>query len=215
MLLRGEREQVVHYCRKLHASGLTPGTSGNISIFNPLEGMIAISPSSMDYDLLVPEDVVVLDLAANTVEGRRRPSTEYDMHLACYREREDIGAVVHTHSPQATTLAVLGWDLPAVHYMIGYGGTAEIRCAPYHLFGTPELAAAALNYLGKGYACLLRNHGVLASGPDIGHAWALAEQLEFCAGLYLRARSLGEPYILDDSQMAEVIGQFTAYVPQQ
>jgi len=215
MRLQSEREQVVRYCRKLSDSKLSPGTSGNISVFNAQARLMAISPSSMEYSLLTADDVVLMDLAANVVEGKRRPSTEYDMHLACYREREDIGAVVHTHSPQATTLAVLGWDLPAVHYMIGYGGTSVIRCAPYHLFGTPELAAAAVSFMGEGYACLLGNHGALAGGPDIGHAWALAEQLEFCAGLYLRARALGEPHVLDDRQMAEVIGQFTAYVAQK
>lgn len=215
MRLQTEREQVVRYCRKLADSELSPGTSGNISVFNARQGLMAISPSSMEYSLLTADDVVLMDLAANIVDGERRPSTEFDMHLACYRARGDIGAVVHTHSPQATTLAVLGWDLPAVHYMIGYGGTAVIRCAPYHLFGTPELATAAMSAMGKGYACLLRNHGTLAAGPDIGHAWALAEQIEFCAGLYLRARALGEPHVLDDGQMDEVIAAFSAYTVQK
>lgn len=215
MHMRSEREQVVEYCRKLDASGLGPGTSGNISVFNTEERMMAISPSSMDYQLLTAEDIVLMDLSARVVAGARRPSTEFEMHLACYREREDFGAVVHTHSPQATTLAVLGWDLPAVHYMIGYSGAASIRCAPYRLFGTPELAAEALSYLGSGYACLLGNHGTLAGGPNIGHAWALTEQIEFCAGLYLRSKALGQPDILDDQQMADVIQKFSSYSVQK
>lgn len=215
MRMRNEREQVVEYCRKLDASGLSPGTSGNISVFNADECLMAISPSSMDYQLLTADDIVLMDLSARVVAGKRHPSTEFEMHLGCYRKRKDFGAVVHTHSPQATTLAVLGWDLPAVHYMLGYCGDALIRCAPYRLFGTPELAEEALSYLGSGYACLLQNHGTLAGGANIGHAWALTEQMEFCAGLYLRSKALGEPNILSDQQMADVIEKLSAYSVQQ
>ena len=210
MQMRYEREQVVEYCRKLHDSGLSAGTTGNISIFRADEGLMAISPGSMGYQQLTADDIVIMDLAAKVVAGKRRPSSESGMHLGCYRARKDIRALVHTHSPQATTLAVLGWDLPAVHYMIGYSGGALVRCAPYRLFGSPELAEEAVSYLGGGYACLLQNHGVLAGGPDIGHAWALTEQIEFCAGLYLRAKALGEPRVLSDRQMSEVIGAFSS-----
>lgn len=215
MQMRYEREQVVEYCRKLHASGLSAGTTGNISIFSADEGLMAISPGSMNYQRLTAEDIVIMDLSAKVVAGNRRPSSESEMHLGCYRRRKDIGALVHTHPPQATTLAVLGWDLPAVHYMIGLSGGAQIRCAPYRLFGTPELAEEAVSYLGAGYACLLQNHGVLAGGPDIGHAWALTEQIEFCAGLYLRAKALGQPHILSDRQMSEVLAAFSSYSVQQ
>ena len=212
--LEKERGDVVRYCRQMGAAGLAPGTSGNISIFNRPAGLMAISPSAMRYEDMTPGDVVVMDLDGKVVDGARRPSTEFAMHLACYRQRVDINAVVHTHSPAATTMAVLGWDLPAVHYVIAFSGSARIRCAPYHLFGTPELAQAALEHLGDGYACLLENHGALATGPHIGHAFALAEQLEFCAALYLRARALGAPKILSDAQIADVIGHFAHYQAQ-
>jgi L-fuculose-phosphate aldolase len=214
MQLETERGDVVRYCRQMGATGLTPGTSGNISIFNRAAGLMAISPSAMRYDELTPADVVVMDLDARAVEGARRPSTEFGMHLACYRRRGDINAVVHTHSPAATTMAALGWELPAVHYVIAFSGGARVRCAPYHLFGTPALAQAAVEHLGDGYACLLESHGALATGPHIGHAFALAEQLEFCAALYLRARSVGTPKVLSDGQIAEVIGSFSRYQAQ-
>jgi L-fuculose-phosphate aldolase len=214
MQLETERGDVVRYCQRMGATGLTPGTSGNISIFNRAAGLMAISPSAMRYEEMTPGDVVVMDLDGRTVEGARRPSTESGMHLICYRQRGDINAVVHTHSPAATTMAALGWDLPAVHYVIAFSGAAQVRCAPYHLFGTPALAQAALEHLGGGYACLLESHGALATGPHIGHAFALAEQLEFCAAVYLRARSLGTPKILSDDQIAEVIGHFANYQAQ-
>jgi L-fuculose-phosphate aldolase len=214
MRLQKERGQVVFYCRKIKTSGLTAGTSGNISIFNPDSGLFAISPSSMDYDKITPEDVVILDLDGRIADGRRRPSTESDLHLACYKHRKDIAAVVHTHSPKATTLAVLGWDLPAVHYMVALGGDSAIPCAPYHLFGTSELAQAAVQYLEGRYACLLANHGVLSAGPDIGHAYTLAEQIEFCADVYLRAKAAGTPNILSDRQIADVMSKLGSYTKQ-
>ena len=127
MLLQEERQNVVEYCRKLDAGGLTTGTGGNISIFNAKEGLMAISPSSLDYGEMTAEDVVVMDLDANVIDSDLRPSSEFGMHLTCYKIRQDIKAVVHTHSPKATTLAVMGWDLPAVHYMIALSGGATIR----------------------------------------------------------------------------------------
>lgn len=215
MQMEIERTEVVRYCKKLAAGGLTTGTSGNISIFNTDTQLMAISPSAMDYAKMTPEDVVILDLDANIVDGRRRPSSEFGLHLVCYSHRPDIGAVVHTHSPKATTLAVLGWDLPAVHYVIAYSGGATIPCAPYRLFGTPELAETVIKYMKDRYACLLANHGALATGPDIGHAYALAEQMECCADIFLRAKMVAEPTILSDEQIAEVMEKFSAYTPQK
>ena len=99
--------------------------------------------------------------------------------------------------------------------MIALSGGATIPCAPYRLFGTPELAATALETLGDGYACILANHGALATGPNIGHAFSLAEHMEFCADLYLRAKMVAEPNILDEDQIAEVRRQFVAYKTQE
>ena len=213
--MQKERLQVIHYCQKLDAAGLTSGTSGNISIFNADAGLMAISPSSMDYEKMTPEDVVILDLDAQIVDGRRRPSSEVGMHLTCYKQRPDIGAVVHTHSPKATTMAVLGWDLPAIHYMIALSGGSTIPCAPYCLFGTPDLAETAIKYMAGRYACLLASHGVLAAGTDIGHAYSLAEQIEFCADIYLRAKMLAAPNILSEKQIADVMEKLTSYTPQK
>ena len=215
MLIEACREEVVACCQKLSGSLLAAGTSGNISVFDPASELCAISPSSMDYAVMSPADVVLLDLQGRLVEGNRRPSTEWGLHLACYRGRDDLRAVVHTHSPAATTLAVLGEALPAVHYMIALSGGATLPCAPYALYGSQELAELAVAGLGSGYGCLLQNHGVLATGPDLHHAWSLAEQIEFCADLYLRARAVGEPNILTDEQIEAVIAELQNYQPQR
>ncbi len=215
MILREERVAVAEHCRRLGTLGLTPGTSGNISVLSRDRGLAAVSPSAMRYEDINPDDVVVLDMDGSVVDGTRRASSESEMHLGCYRSREDLGAVVHTHSPKATTLAVLGWDLPAVHYAIALSGRSVVRCAKYHAFGSRDLAEAAAACLDGGYACLLQNHGVLVAGPDIARAFGLAEQIEFCADLYLRAKTVGEPNILSDAQIADVVARFDRYEPQQ
>ncbi len=214
MLLEQERNDVARYCQRLGSAGLTPGSSGNISIFNRARGFAAISPSSMAYDNMTAQDVVVMDLNHKVVEGSYRPSSEYAMHLNCYQHRHDINAVVHTHAPNLTTLAVLGLELPAVHYMLAMAGRASVPCVPYAIFGSTELAEATVRHLQGGYAVLLESHGALTVGPTIAYAYELTEQLEFCAEIYLKAKSVGDPIILSDRQIADVISKLTDYLPQ-
>lgn len=215
MLLEQERADVASYCQRLGQSGLTPGCSGNISIFNRAQGLAAMSPSSMAYSSIAAADVVVMDVEHRLVDGEHRPSSEYAMHLNCYKHRQDINAVVHTHSPNITTMAVLGWELPAVHYMLAMAGRATVPCVPYAIFGSDELAEATVKQLEGGYAVLLESHGGLTAGPNIAYAYELTEHLEFCAGIYLKAKSVGEPTILTAQQIDDVIRRFTDYTPQK
>ena len=208
------RRQVVACCRKLADSRLAAGVAGNISCLDRASGLMAISPSAMDYRAISEDDVVLMDRDGTLVDPGRRPSSEWAMHLGCYRLRDSIGAVVHTHSPAATTLAVLGRELPAVHYMIALNGSDRVPLAPYHRFGSEALAAAAVEAMGDGWSCLLENHGVLAAGPDLDAAWDLAETIEFCAELYLRASAVGEPQILSAEQIAEVVEHLGSYQKQ-
>ena len=115
MLMQEERELVVEYGRKMSADRLSTGTSGNISVYNAEKGLMAISPSGMDYFSTTPEDVVITDLEANIVDGIRKPSSEWALHTTFYRHKPHARAVVHTHSMYCTTFAVLGQPLRAVH----------------------------------------------------------------------------------------------------
>lgn len=191
-------------------NNLTTGTGGNISIYNREEGLMGISPSGIDYFNIYPEDVVVLDLEGNIVDGTRKPSSEYDMHRIFYKNREDINAVVHTHSIYSTTIACLHWDLPAVHYLIGFAGK-YVKCVDYETFGTRVLAEVAYEGMEDRYAVLLGNHGLLAIGNDIEYAFNTAEEIEFCSELYYRTKSIGKPVILSDSQMDIVLEKFKTY----
>lgn len=210
MLLREEREKVVEYCRMLTTHKLTKGTGGNISACDREKGLMAISPSGMDYFKTEPEDVVVLDLEGRVVEGRRIPSSEADMHRLLYIDRSDVNAVVHTHSTYATTLACMRWNLPAVHYLVGFAGL-DVRCTPYATFGTPELAQLAREGMKGRFAVLLGNHGLLAAGPNMHYAFNVAEEIEFVCELYWRSKAVGEPVLLDAGDMETVLEKFKTY----
>jgi L-fuculose-phosphate aldolase len=205
-----ERRRVVEYGRRMVESGLTAGAGGNLSVRDPASGLVALSPSGMAYAEVEPEDVVLLDLEGRVVEGHRAPSSELAFHLALYRARPDAGAVVHTHSVYATTLACLGWELPAVHYLVGYAGT-KVPLAPYATYGTEELARAVVETLGDDHAVLLANHGLVAVGPTMARAFTTAEMVELVARIYLQAKGVGEPVVLNDDQMAEVLEKFGSY----
>lgn len=207
MLLEFERNQVVLYGKKLLQSGLTTGSGGNISIYNREKGLIALSPSSLDYNKTIPEDVVVMDLDGNRAEGTRRASTEINMHLEVYRHRPEVCAVVHTHSLYATAVSCMGWDLEAVHYLIAFAGRS-VKCAPYATYGTPELAKYALEALEGRNACLLANHGLLACAPTLETAFSTAEHLEYVSKLYCVTRSLGTPNLLNEEQILTVMDKF-------
>ena len=211
MKLEQERELLTEYGRRMSRVGLSVGTSGNLSIYVPEEGLMAITPSGLDYEATTPADIVVMDLEAHVVEGERKPSSEWALHTKFYQRHPAARAVVHTHSMYCTTLACLGKPLEAVHYAIGAAGAARVPVAPYHLFGSPELAEAAVEACGDGKAVLLANHGLVAWEGSLPKAFSLARDLEFTAELQWRAMAVGTPNILTDSQMAEALERFKTY----
>ena len=211
MKLRQERELLTEYGMRMSRVGLSVGTSGNLSVYVPEEGLMAITPSGLDYEATTPADIVVMDLEAHVVEGERKPSSEWALHTKFYQRHPAARAVVHTHSMYCTTLACLGKPLEAVHYAIGAAGAAHIPVAPYRLFGTPELAEAAVEACGNGKAVLLANHGLVAWEGSLPKAFSLARDLEFTAELQWRAMAVGTPNILTDGQMAEALERFKTY----
>lgn len=210
MILETQRSEVVAFSNLMLERGLTRGTGGNISIVSRAESLVAITPSAVEYTCMKLEDVAVVTLDGKQVNGNYMPSSEIDMHLECYRKRPDVGAVVHTHSLYATSLSCMQQPLPPVHYLIGYAGS-EVGCIPYYLFGTPQLAEAAVKEMGNSNAVLLGNHGLLAVGKDIGHAFSVAEEIEFVSHIYCTVRSMGEPNLLDEGQTAQVLERFESY----
>lgn len=210
MLMKNEREQIVEYGKKLIDANLTKGTGGNLSIFNREKQLMAISPSGIDYFKIKPEDVVILDLEGNKVDGDKSPSSEYEMHRIFYGNRTDIDAIIHTHTMYATTIACLNWELPPVHYMVALAGL-NVRCAKYATYGTKELAENAFEAMKDRNAVLLANHGLLAGAKDLANAFNITEEIEYCAELYYRTKCIGEPVILSEEEMTLMLDKFKTY----
>lgn len=206
------RTMVLAACRELTRLGLTHGKSGNVSVRYD-ERRFFVSPSGIDYEMLQADDVPLMDLEGRWF-GRRRPSSEWRFHRDILKSRHEVGAIVHTHSPRATALACTGRGIPAFHYMVAIAGGPDIRCAPYHTFGTQELSDAALVALRDRKACLLANHGVIATGADLAGALLLAGEVENLALQYSAALTLGEVRILDDDEMCRVVEKFRTYGQQ-
>jgi hypothetical protein len=210
MILEKEREQVIEYSLKLLSEGLTNGTAGNVSIFNREEGLVAISPTGVNYSELTPEMISIVDLEGKLIEGLK-PSSELEMHMILYRNREDVNAVIHTHPVYTTVLACLREDLPAIDYMIAVTGATKVKCAEYASYGTKELAENAYKAMGSSLAVILANHGLTTAGKDIANAFNITVQVEYISNLYIKARNIGEPIILPDNEMNSMLERFKTY----
>jgi L-fuculose-phosphate aldolase len=208
--LAAARDRLVACGRVLLARGLLSQTSGNLSI-RVSDDEICITPSSMEYDRIEPADIVVTGLDGTVRSGSRPPSSETPLHCLVYQSRPDVSAIVHTHSPHATTLAVLGLPIPAVHYMIALARTNRIKVAGYATYGTETLARNVRDaFAAPARAVLIANHGLVAAAATLAEAADVAEATETLAGLYYRALAIGRPNVLTEEQMAEVLVKYEA-----
>lgn len=201
-------ELVAACARRSVALGLNQGTSGNVSARSP-EGFV-ITPSGRDMTGLAARDMVVMDMSGQAPEGQK-PSSEWRFHRDIYAAFPQAQAVVHAHSPFAVALACLRRDIPPFHYMVAMAGGTDIRCASYATFGTQALSDAVIAALGDRRACLMANHGLVAWGNSLDSALALAVEVEALCGQYLRACQVGEPVLLSEAEMAEVLAKFKDY----
>lgn len=195
----------------MNRTGLNQGKSGNISART--EDGFAITASGVAYDLMDENHIVDLALDGSQ-KGKFLPSSEWRMHRDIYTARPEAMAVVHTHSPHTTALSCLRMDVPAFHYMIAVAGGNSIRCADYATFGTPELSHNMLVALEGRSACLLANHGMICFGADLRAAFGLAVEVEALCRQFIAASQLGNPHILDDAQMKDVLERFKTYGKQ-
>jgi L-fuculose-phosphate aldolase len=198
-----ERQAMVDTCRKMNATGINQGTAGNLSL--RVSSGFLITPSSLPYDSMQPEDIV--EMAFDGTYAGRRPSSEWRFHRDILKARADIDVVLHCHSIYATTLAVHHKTIPSFHYMTGIAGGNTIRCARYATFGTQALSDAAIEALEERLACLLGQHGQISLGKNLESALWLATEVETISRLYVQALTLGEPPILSDEEMERIIAQ--------
>lgn len=203
-----KRQAIIDHCLKLNSSGLNQGTSGNVSIRHG-DGML-VSPTSTPYDELTPEKIAYVHMDGRE-EGPIAPSSEWRFHRDILAARDDVNAIVHAHPTYCTILAIHGREIPPIHYMIAIFGGPTIRVAPYAIFGSQELSDHAVSALADRQACLLDHHGSIALGTSIEQAFWRAEELETLARQYHGALAIGEPPLLSDQQIQDVMDKIAGY----
>jgi len=206
MKLPAEREAVAAACRRLAAEGLVIQTAGNISVRTG--DAVVITPSGGVFEELDAEQMTILDLAGNVIDGRHGPSSEVALHLGVYERLAHAGAVVHTHAPVATALSCVVDEVPPVHYsMLALGGAIPV--ADYATFGTGELARNVVAELERAPATLMRSHGATTYGNDLDGAVEQMRLLEWACTVYWRARMIGEPAVMTQAQAEDVVKVYT------
>jgi L-fuculose-phosphate aldolase len=203
-----KRQSIIDACLRMSALGINQGTSGNISLRH--EAGMLITPTSVPYETMRPEQIVFMGLDGS-FDPASRPSSEWRFHLDILKARPEINAVVHAHPTYATTLAIMGLEIPPIHYMVAVAGGDTIRCAPYATFGTEELSRHAVSALQDRLACLLAHHGMIAIGPSLAKAMWLAVEVETLARQYHGCLAIGTPPLLPRAEIENVIGRMAGY----
>lgn len=199
------KEQVLLLAKRCYDEKLMAGTSGNLSVLSD-DGKIVITPGSVDYSGMTPDDIMVIDFNGTILEGPHKPSSEWRMHAEIYIHLPHVRAVVHTHSPYATSFAVTGEPVPVILIeMVPFIG-GDMPVSEYACTGTKEVGENAVRSLRDRHACLMRNHGVLAVGDDLQQAYIRAVYAEDAAKIYHLAKAAGKPIILTEEQQARVRG---------
>ena len=205
---RAKRQSIIDACLRMNALRINQGTSGNISLRHDA-GML-VTPTSVPYETMQPEQIVFMGFDGS-FDSSQRPSSEWRFHLDILRARPEVNAVVHAHPPYATTLAIMGREIPPVHYMVAVAGGDSIRCAPYATFGTEELSRHAVSALEDRLACLLAHHGMIAIGPSLPKAMWLAVEVETLARQYHGCLQIGTPPLLSKAEIKNVLSRMAGY----
>ncbi len=202
------RQALADTARAMNRQQLNQGRSGNLSARRG-DSML-ITASGCHFDTITARQIVKCDFEGKG-NDHLKPSSERSFHAAIYRQRPDAGAVIHVHSPWATTLACLRRPIPAFHYMVAVAGGSDIPCVPYATFGTDELAEYVAQGVAERDACLMANHGMVALADSPQAALELAVEVEHLARCYCQALTLGEPTLLSQQDMNAVLARFGSY----
>ncbi|NVK14331.1 MAG: class II aldolase/adducin family protein [Rhodobacteraceae bacterium] len=204
------RQAMIDACLEMNKAGVNQGTSGNISV--RAEDHMLITPSGIPYGKLAPEDLVLMPLDGSPVpEGQLKPSTEWPFHLAILQAKPGVHAVIHAHPVYCNALAMNRQAIPACHYMVAAFGGSDVPVAEYALFGSRTLSNNIVQALQHRSACLMANHGAVATGDSLSRAlWRMVE-LETLAKGYVTSLTIGTPHILSEGEIADVVAAFSDY----
>lgn len=198
------RSELISTARQAYADRLFAATSGNLSILDRASGRLYITPGSFPYEQMTEADAMVIDLDGNVLEGAHRPSSEWQMHAAIYRADPSVNAIVHTHSPYATSFAINRTPIPAVLYEMVFFLGGDIPVALGAIPGTPEVGEYCAEALKERFGCLMANHGALAVGDTLERAYTRAVYIEDAAKAYALALTHGHAYEIGDEAVRAI-----------
>src|SRR3954449_10708233 len=207
-----KRQALIDACRRMNALGINQGTSGNISVRHA-DGLL-VTPTSVPYEAMTPDQIVFMAMDGSHAPTQK-PSSEWRFHRDILKSRDDVNAVVHAHPTYSTILAIMGLEIPPIHYMIACAGGDTIRVAPYATFGTQELSEHAVRALEGRLACLLAHHGMIAVGASLSKAMWLAVEVETLARQYHGCLQIGTPRLLPKAEIENVLGKIAGYGPAE
>lgn len=191
-MLEELKAEVLKSANALKENGLVSLTGGNVTGRDPETGYLVITPSGMPYEDLEPQDMVVVDIDGNVIEGKYKPSVDMAGLLYIFRHRPDIHGVIHTHSPYATSFAALGEAIPCALTTLANEVGSDVPCAPYTRPGSETIGIQVVEHIGDSNACLLQGHGVIAVGTNVRHSLVAAVMCEDAAKVIYQARTMGE-----------------------
>lgn len=201
------KQHLVDMAKKAYADKMFAATSGNLSIYDRENGRMYITPGSYPYEIMTAEDVMVIDLDGNILEGPHKPSSEWRLHAAVYRSNEKANALVHTHSPYATAFAINNMSIPVVLYEIVFFLGGDIPCAEGAIPGTDAVGENCVKVLNDRYGCLMGNHGALAYGDTLERAYTRAVYIEDAAKAYSIALSHGPVKVIESADVNKILGK--------
>lgn len=209
------KTKVIEIGRQIIQTGLVAGTWGNISAWDDSKQGFWITPSGMDYLSLKEEDLVLMNLQGDILDGQRKPSSESQLHCAIYKKRKDVKGIVHTHSVFVTAHAVARMPLPGLveDLVMIVGGAVEV--ASYQLPGTEELAEASVQALDNKNAVILANHGLVGVGRSIDEALKVCQVVEKSAQIHIMSRVLGSPVLLSDEDIFKMRSNYLTQYGQK
>ncbi len=195
------KQDILDYCRRSMEYGLNFNTQGNISVRVPSSGLIAITPTDVDYDRMTADDIVVVDADGRRVEGDHDPSSETDVHCVVYRHRMDVNAVVHTEPTYANVFGVLGRPIEGVLINMVIYSRGAVPIMPFMPSNSTEFGEAMVKVLGDRNAVVWGNHGLMTVGADLTTAFKCSVAVESAARVQHAALCLGQPHVLDYAEL--------------
>lgn len=201
-----EKKHIIDICNKMIEKDITRETGGNVSVYIRDDNVMLITPSGIPYDIMKVEDIVEMKLDGTVlrIKDGLKPSTEWKMHAEGYKVKPSCNAFIHAHAIHSMVISTLYKSLPAIDYLIAFSGNYEVPVTEYARFGTSKLAEESSKYLSKYYAVILANHGINVCAETLNRTFGILENLELCAELYCKAKTLGEPKIIDKDEMLKL-----------